>query len=309
MPRVASPMLMRHDGRMARRLVDSSMIHELGDPEGFAVVYHNGTPLSRLIPEWWDAPARERGLRLIGIDRPGYGNAPADPNRSLRSVAETTGAVMDDLGVHSFAVIGASGGGPYALACGAFVPDRVAAIVSAAGSSGFDAALDGASFSPEELELHRDQAVRPTPERRRALARFYNLEIEGLRAADVDGFMTAVGENPTTATPEQRATTGYVLDAIQEAIRPGPDGWLDDGIAAFRPWGFELSDIRAPVAIWHGQDDKLVAIDHGHRLLAGIPNAEPFLVDGLGHGGVCCRQEVPMFDWIASRLSPVGRSD
>jgi pimeloyl-ACP methyl ester carboxylesterase len=80
------------------------------------------------MPEWWDAPARERELRMIGIDRPGYGNAPAEPNRSLRSVAEATAALMDDRGVDRFAVVGVSGGGPYALACGAFLPDRVVAV-------------------------------------------------------------------------------------------------------------------------------------------------------------------------------------
>ena len=134
------------------RLTGSSIIHELGDPDGFAVVFHNGTPCSRLMPEWWDAPARERGLRMIGIDRPGYGNAPAEPNRSLRSVVEATAALMDDLGVDRFAVIGVSGGGPYALACGAFLPDRVVAVISGAGSSGFDEAVDGAGMEDEELD-------------------------------------------------------------------------------------------------------------------------------------------------------------
>ena len=152
-------------------MTDPSIIHEVGDSNGFAVVFHNGMPCCRLIPEWWDAPARERGLRVIGIDRPGYGNAPAEPNRSLRSVAEGTAAVMDDLGVERFAVIGVSGGGPYALACGAFLPDRVVAVVSGAGRSGFDEAVDGAVMDPEELELTRRQALRPTPEgRRRARA-------------------------------------------------------------------------------------------------------------------------------------------
>jgi pimeloyl-ACP methyl ester carboxylesterase len=68
------------------------------------------------MPDWWDAPAGERGLRMIGMDRPGYGNASAEPDRTPRSVAEATAALMDDLGVRRFAVIGVSGGGHYALA-------------------------------------------------------------------------------------------------------------------------------------------------------------------------------------------------
>jgi pimeloyl-ACP methyl ester carboxylesterase len=289
-------------------LTGSSIIHEIGDPDGFAVVSHNGTPFSRLMPEWWDAPAREHGLRVIGLDRPGYGNAPAEPDRSLRSVVEATAGLMDDLGVDRFAVIGTSGGGPYALACGAFLPDRVVAVISAAGSSGFDEALDGAGFEPGELELTREQALRPTAEGREALARFYDPQVENLRSADVDGFMRAVGDDPATATPERRATAAYVLGAIQEGLRPGRDGWLDDGLAMLRPWGFDLADLRQPVAVWHSADDRLVAIEHGRRLVASVPNVEPFLVDGLGHGGVCCRQEAPMFDWIVSKAPAAGRA-
>jgi pimeloyl-ACP methyl ester carboxylesterase len=289
-------------------LTDTSIIDELGDPDGFAVVVQNGMPCSRLLPEWWDAPARERGLRMIGIDRPGYGNAPANPNRSLRSVAEATAALMGDLGVERFAVIGVSGGGPYALACGAFRPDRVVALISGAGSSGFDEALDGAGMDSEEQELTREQALRPTAEGRQALARFYDSEVENLRNADVDGFMRGVGEDPAAATPEQRETTAYVLGAIQEGVRPGRDGWLDDGLAMLRPWGLEPTDIHQPVAVWHSEDDTMVAIEHGRRLVAAIPNAEPFLVDGLGHGGVCYRQEVPMFDWIVSKLPTARRA-
>lgn len=289
-------------------MTDTSIIDELGDPNGFPVVYHNGTPLSRLLPEWWDAPARERGLRVIGIDRPGYGNAAAEPNRTLRSVADATAALMDDLGVEKFAVIGVSGGGPYALACAAFLPDRVVAAISAAGSSGFDEAIDGAMMDPEEVELTREQALRPTPERRRDLARFYDAQLEQFRSADVDGFMRAVGEDPDTATPEQRATTAYVLEAVQEALRPGWDGWLDDGLAMLQPWGFEPSDVRQPVAVWHSEDDTMVSFEHARRLVAALPNAEPFLLSGLGHGEVCCRLEVPMLDWIVSNVPAADRA-
>ena len=224
------------------------------------------------MPEWWDGPAREQRLRMIGIDRPGYGNAPADPNRSLRSVAEATAALADDLGVDQFAVIGMSGGGPYALACGAFLPDRVVAVISGAGSSGFDEALDGRAMDPDELKLTREQALRPTAEGRAALARFYDPEVENLRSADVDGFMSATGSDPAAATPEQRATIAYVLEAIH------------DGLAMLRPWGFELAHLRQPVAVWHSEDDSMVAFEHGRRLVAAIPHAEPFLVDGSGTG-------------------------
>ena len=289
-------------------MATNQITHELGADDGFPVAFHNGTPLSRLLPEWWDAPARERGLRLIGIDRAGYGNWPAQPNRTMADVVAATAGLMDELGVDRFAVIGASGGGPYALACGALLPERVVAVISAAGNSGFDEALDGRQFTAEELQLNREQAVRPTPEGRQALAGFCDPEVEFFRGIDVDGFMRAVGEDPEQATAEHRETSAYVLGAIKEAIRPGHDGWLDDGLTLVRPWGFELADVRQPTAVWHSQDDTMVNIEHGRRLVARLPNVQPFLVDGIGHGGVCCRQEVPMFDWIVSRVPAAGRA-
>jgi pimeloyl-ACP methyl ester carboxylesterase len=83
---------------------------------------------------------------------------------------------------------------------------------------------------------------------------------------------------------------------------------LDDGLAMLRPWGFEPADIRQPVAVWHSEDDPMAPFEHARRLVAAIPNAEPFLVDGLGHGGVCYRQHVPMFDWIVSNVPTADRS-
>ena len=288
-------------------MTEPSIIDELGDPDGFVVVYHNGTPCSRLLPEWWDAPARERGLRIIGFDRPGYGNAPPEPNRTLRSVSNMTAAIMDDLGVDRFAVIGVSGGGPYALACAAFLPERVVAAISAAGSSGFDEAIDAGMMDPEEIELTREQALRPTAERRRDMGRFYDAQVEQFRSADVEGFTRAVGEDPDTATAEQRATTAYVLGAVQEALRPGWDGWLDDGLAMLQPWGFEPADIRQPVGVWHSEQDTMVPVEHARRLVEAIPHAEPFLPAGLGHGEVCCRLEGPMLDWIVSKVPAADR--
>ena len=289
-------------------MTDFSIIHELGDPDGFPVVFHNGTPCSRLLPEWWDAPARERGLRLISIDRAGYGNAPAEPDRSLRSVAESTAALMDELGVDRFAVIGVSGGGPYALACGAFLPERVVAVISGAGSSGFDKAIDGAGFDPEELELTREQALRPTPEGRQELARFYDPEVENLRSADVDGLMRAVGgtrrrPRRSSGRPPHTCCTRSRRGCDPAATGGWTTGWRWFGHGASSP-PISASRSRCGTA----RTTRMVAIEHGRRLVAAIPNAEPFLVDGLGHGGVCCRQEVPMFDWLVSKVPTAGRA-
>jgi pimeloyl-ACP methyl ester carboxylesterase len=55
---------------------------------------------------------------LITFDRPGYGAASPVEVASLSVVAETIASIADDLGLDEVGVVGFSGGGPYAFACG-----------------------------------------------------------------------------------------------------------------------------------------------------------------------------------------------
>src|SRR5665647_2526660 len=103
-----------------------------GDPDGVPVVYFHGTPSSRLQAASGHDAAVRQGVRLIAANRPGYGAAPDAPT-TLMSVAKDTLALVDALELNRFAVLGVSGGGPYALACGALAPERVAAVGVAAG--------------------------------------------------------------------------------------------------------------------------------------------------------------------------------
>src|SRR5205823_13434579 len=59
---------------------------------------------------------------------PGYMSSTARPDRDKASAAADAAAVADALGVGGFAALGHSGGGPYALACGALLPGRVLAV-------------------------------------------------------------------------------------------------------------------------------------------------------------------------------------
>ena len=91
------------------------------------LLYHQGTPgnpLRSLVDT-----AQTLGLRFVTTWRPGYGESTRQPGRSVADVAADTEAVINFLGVGRCLVVGASGGGPRALACGAHLPHRVAALL------------------------------------------------------------------------------------------------------------------------------------------------------------------------------------
>ena len=97
---------------------------EFGDPQGSTVLAFHGTPGSRLMFALTDEAARARGLRIIAPERPGYGLSDFHHRTSLAQTAEDMTAFADALGLERFAMIGVSGGGPFAIAAAAAMPER-----------------------------------------------------------------------------------------------------------------------------------------------------------------------------------------
>ncbi|MFB6152239.1 MAG: alpha/beta fold hydrolase [Haloarculaceae archaeon] len=98
---------------------------EYGDPDGTPVLFFHGTPGSRVLGALYDEPARDRGVRVIAPDRPGYGRSSPWPDRTFADAPAFAVPVLDDAGVDRAGVVGFSGGGPHALALAATRGDRV----------------------------------------------------------------------------------------------------------------------------------------------------------------------------------------
>jgi pimeloyl-ACP methyl ester carboxylesterase len=113
------------DGRYLR-------VEEAGDPSGNPVLMHHGMPGDGHLYAPWVADAKERGIRLIGCDRPGYGGSTPQPGRSVADCTADVRAIAAALGIDRLAVWGISGGGPHALACASLLPELVVAVGSLA---------------------------------------------------------------------------------------------------------------------------------------------------------------------------------
>jgi pimeloyl-ACP methyl ester carboxylesterase len=72
-------------------------------------------------------------VRVLCPDRPGIGRSDPHPERTIPGYANDVNALVDAMGFERFAVLGYSGGGPYALACGAKLSERVSAVGNMAG--------------------------------------------------------------------------------------------------------------------------------------------------------------------------------
>lgn len=254
-----------------------------GPATGSPVVMHNGTPGTSMLGPRHVSVAEQVGVRLLVIDRPGYGASARQPGRRVVDVVTDVSRIVDDLGWDRFAVWGGSGGGPHALACAATLPQRVTRCACVVGPAPFDAAgLDWfAGMSPANVEEFRlaqqgDQSYRPLVER---------LGTEAVAAAAAGDIQITeeyqLAESDIAALQARTTEDGY-LARVQAAFRDGADGWIDDSIAMVRPWGFDLGTIAVPVSVRYGLDDVLVPSGHGDYLARTIPDAQQALLSG-GH--------------------------
>lgn len=253
-----------------------------GHDDGRCLVWHGGTPSAAGIFAPALAEAVKRGLRFVTFSRPGYAKSTARPGRTVGDVAADVTVILDSLGCDSFFCGGQSGGGPHALACAALLPDRVLATATVAGVAPWPAeGLDWLSgMGPENIE-----EFGASMEGSDALTAFLEADAAQLRDVKPDDVATALGG--LVGDVDTRALTGAYADfmaaSFRRAVSTGIAGWRDDDLAFVKPWGFDLSTITTPVAVWQGGQDRMVPMAHGAWLGSHIAGAEQHLLLPEGH--------------------------
>ncbi|MGO9780360.1 MAG: alpha/beta fold hydrolase [Streptosporangiaceae bacterium] len=267
------------------QLTDGRTVEVLayGPRDGLPLVTHHGTPAGGLVsfPLAIDTEAARR-LRTIHFARPGYGQSTPRPGRRAADVAADVAEILDALDVETFITWGRSGGGPHALACAALLPGRCLAAASIAGVAPRDAeGLDWtAGMGPENVQEFTAAERSPAE-----LTAF--LEKEAAALATVTGADIIEGLGGLIGGADKAVLTGeyadYQAESFRAALRHGIAGWYQDDMAFVAPWGFALSGDLAPIAVWQGDQDRMVPFGHGQWLAGHIPGAHAHLLPGEGH--------------------------
>lgn len=255
---------------------------EFGDPRGRAFIWLHGTPGGRRqIPPEARLMGETKGLRIIGIDRPGIGRSTPHVYGNVLEFTDDLVAVADALGLDRFGLIALSGGGPFALAAGAVLPERVPVIGILGGvapTQGPDAVEGGlvalaVRFAPviaaSRLMLGTGMST---------LVR--TLSPVGGTAIALYGRVSPDGDRRILSRPELRA---MFLDDIMGGGRRQMHAPVADVIAFTHHWGFAVADVSVPVIWWHGDADHIVPFRHGEHVVARLPDAELRALPGESH--------------------------
>jgi len=253
-----------------------------GPPEAFPLVYITGSPTAIAEDPAMAAWSAERGWRLVGYSRPGFGESSRQPGRTVADAAADVATILDALGHDRFVVLGWSGGGPHALACAALLPDRCAAAATLAGVAPYDAeGLDWtAGMGAENVEEFMLAVTHPEQ-------LWDVIEPQAPDLANLTGAQVAEMLSGLTDEVDRAALTGEFAEVVaatfRRAVINGVGGWHDDDLAFAGPWGFDLISITVPVSVWQGAHDLMVPFGHGEWLAANIPTAKAHLYPDEGH--------------------------
>ena len=274
-----------------RRTVATSDGRELevltaGDPTGYPWLWIPGSPSAVADSPRLDALATKLDLRLVTWSRPGYGGSSPRPlhDQQPRIVDDVPDivAIVEELGIDEFVVVGWSGGGPRALACAAMLPKRCRAAATLAGLAPFDAeGLDWiAGMGPGNVAEFT--AALEGPEAYGAFQETYFLPMTSAGVDDVAAGLAGL-LTPSDDLALTRDLARWLTEMMHRAGAQGVVGARDDGLALVASWGFDVGSIAVPVAIWAGGQDATVPFAHGEWLAANIPGAVPHLLDDAGH--------------------------
>jgi pimeloyl-ACP methyl ester carboxylesterase len=257
---------------------------EWGDQSGPPVFLFHGTPHSRL---WCpDEPeTRAAGVRLISVDRPGFGRSDLQLGRRLEDWPADVAELADALEIERFAVAGFSGGGPYAAACSALLGERVTCAGLVSASTYLTRERPGALEELDEVNRRDFELVEHGD--RETAARNIAAEWEEWTRSIVEEpkrfFDPFPVNNQNRWFREDPTRTRPFLGAVGEALRQGPAGLAWERVIAFEPYPLRLEEISVEVYLWHGELDVVIPRAAAEFLAARIPNCRVTIWPDEGH--------------------------
>jgi pimeloyl-ACP methyl ester carboxylesterase len=267
------------DGQLTLRDGRTLAWKEYGPGDGRPVLAFQGTPGSRYNRHPHEDVYDRLSVRLLVFDRPGYGASTRLPERGIAVVADDAAQLLDHLGLDAVHASGGSGGGPHVLAFAANQPERVrAATVVVGGTPLEEADLAGL------IQINRE-AWYAAHRGWQALHDLLAPVREEVLADPLAGFKAIMDAAPPSdkAVMEDPDWQRVLVESVTEAFRPGPEGWVDEGLALTLDWDFDVADVRCSVTWWHGEHDANAPIAPVRRLIERMHGVQLEVWTDAGH--------------------------
>ena len=275
------PIIGRQDYKVLRLSDGRNMAYaEYGDLSGEPVFHCHSVMGSRLELAFnADKICKQKSVRLIVIDRPGYGASDSCPEPGFINWTKDLIQLADQLNIERFSLTGYAMGGVYALACAYEIPERIKRAAIICSGAVIENTSDYETVTPMVKFNYRVAKYLPT------LYKFVNsLQIKGA-LNDPDAFVKLFSEKMDLADKKIMTSDMFrvlMFDALREGFRQDGKSLATDLIQVMQEWGFEPTNIKVPLDIWHGTCDFVVPLVLAKRLDEQVENTRLFIKEGEG---------------------------
>jgi len=264
---------------------------EYGSPSGYPLLFFHGFPSSRLEAYPLDRLGMRKNIRIFSIDRPGFGNSTPQPGRTILDWPADVEGFAKEIGLNKFAILGASGGAPYALACAKVLPRDVATSV------GFFAGAPPWGMGAEKVSIYRRVMAWMSRRTPAVLSVILDASVGTLKWLTSTGpvmrwidqlLIKLKDANNKKQKPDGEDDFGLgadgemsitesrqrLLGLLYGGFAQGSTACVEETRLLSEPdWGFRFQDVEAPVTIWHGTKDWNAPIDLIRDMARLLPNA------------------------------------
>lgn len=253
---------------------------EYGDPTGKPVLYFHGWPGSRLEGQVFNETCQKLGIRLLCIDRPGYGKSTYVENRTLGDWAKDMQNLTENLNLNSFSVIGVSGGAPYALAV---AHRNISGLNKVVIASGLGPLCEKGKFKDRSWV---DKVAMELPAKStfayKIMFSIMNFLVNKLPKVYTALLWTGLSKNDRRVFIKLSRKDNILL-VHKEAFSSSSKTTRKDAVLYCSPWDFKLGDISKPIDLWYGDEDKLTPLSMGKYYEKEISNAKLYIIPNQGH--------------------------
>jgi len=211
---------------------------QYGNPEGFPVLIQHGM-IASIYDDQIFSRLIEAGARLVCIARPGYGESTPKVMKDLAEWGRIVSALVDELELAQFDVLGISSGAPYSYAIGYALPGKVRSLFIL---SGTPALYDPNVAARWPYPLKQDASIEEMQE----LA--YDLFFNGLSKEDLE------------------------RNEIRDSMANHGFGIAQDFRLRCMDWGFQLSEVKTRVLMRHSRADDSVPFVMAEMTARLLPN-------------------------------------
>ncbi|MFC1237333.1 alpha/beta fold hydrolase [Vibrio sp. F74] len=253
---------------------------DIGRKNGIPVILFPPSTGSRLQQHPNNRTLFDHNIRLITIDRPGFGLSTADPHRTLASIARDVDTLADCLNLDRYSLMGFCGGGPYALAAASLLKERIVhtTIVSTVTPYQPINLFHGVKSSNKFLA----QIAMRAPSILHPLLKIITNNLMKDHELYFDQVYQHLCKSDAAALSETEVTDNFLL-AFREAMRQGPNAFCEDLVILSRLWNIDFETIVSPVTIWHGSLDQHVPVQLARKFHRSLSNSKFHEFENLGH--------------------------